>query len=155
MIDQEQFSNAMGAANSTGKSENHGLVNLVEKNNQLRNELNRLFDNPLRREFLTFEQVVDFFGYSAKWVRQQMAEGNLPYHAYGRSKFLFYISDVRQAILSGKLAPIRKVQEYDRKQKNTDRNKVSRSDQGTGGKTLEDLRNEGRRSTMDQFGSLS
>lgn len=112
----------------------------LENSSRLGNFSERFFDNSLRQEFLTFPQVVDFFDkYGEKWVRQQMTVGNLPYHTYGRDGVLFYIPEVRQAILDGNLAPIRR--------KNHDQNSIKKKryglrsiDQVSGTTSLEDLR---------------
>lgn len=100
---------------------------------------NQLFDNPLRKEFLTLPQVAKFFGYSEKWVRQQMAEGNLLFRSYGRDGVLFYVPDVRQAILDGSLAPIRKVQN-DQSKKNKIKKDVSSQSEVEGFSSIQDLR---------------
>ena len=98
-----------------------------------------LFDNPLRKEFLTFDQMAEFFGLSKKWLRQQMAAGKLPYRSYGRSGVLFYVPDVRQAILDGSLAPTSKVQ-HDHKTKNKIRRQVSGPCEGEGFSSIQELR---------------
>ena len=81
---------------------------VLENERQMKSDGHRLFDNLLRKEFLTFEEMAEFFQrYGSRWVRQQMAAGNLPYRTYGRDGVLFYVPEVRQAILEGRLAPIR------------------------------------------------
>jgi hypothetical protein len=130
------------------------MKSFVEEKSAMDKSSYQLFDNPLRREFLTLEQVIDFFGYTKKWVKRQMAEGRMPYHCYGRSKFLFYIPDIRQAILSGRLAPERKVQD-DYNSKDKKRNQISRSSQSERGQTLEDIRNERRSREMGELCAFS
>ena len=127
----------------------------VEENNNLREKISQLFDNPLKWEFLTFEQVVDFFGYSKKWVRQQMAEGYLPYHCYGKSGFLFYIPELRQAILSDQLAPIRRKNKNDKRHQNKKWNQISSESASERAKTLQDIRNEKRCGEMGELHSFS
>ncbi len=100
-----------------------------------------LFDNPLRKEFLTFQQMAAFFGrYGPKWVRQQMAGGNLPYRTYGRDGVLFYVPEVRQAILDGRLAPMRRNAKHDQSEKKEKRDNVRGNSSIQGAKTLKELR---------------
>lgn len=116
--------------------------NLLTQKNNSNSEQNHssLFENPLRKEFLTFDQVTEFFGYSKQWVRQQMANGNLPYRTYGRDGVLFYIPEVRQAILDGSLAPIRRQVQNDKREKKKEWKNIRSSRGGEGFSSIQDLR---------------
>src|SRR5690606_37393882 len=110
----------------------------LENLTHLGNFSEQLFDNPLRKEFLTFDQIVEFFGYSQQWVRQQMASGNLPYRSVGKSKVFFYVPEVRQAILEEALVPGRKVQN-DNQSKNQERKAVQGETDGERIASIQDL----------------
>jgi hypothetical protein len=68
------------------------------------NDNTLIFDNPLAREFLTLEQVARFLGYSPAWIMQQVAEGRLVCHPVGKKRTLFYLDEIRSAILRNDLA---------------------------------------------------
>jgi len=129
---------------SNNDSDEEDILNLVAKEVKTTDNNSsffQLFDNPLRKEFLTFDQVVAFFGrYGSKWVRQQMACGNLPYRTYGRDGILFYVPEVRQAILDGRLAPMRRNKSHDQNEKKEKGNILRSSSSIQGAKTLKELR---------------
>ena len=113
---------------------------ILENQVPLKANAEQFFDNPLRKEFLTFDQIVSFFSlYGERWIRRQMAEGHLPYRTYGRDGILFYVPEVRQAILDGSLAPIKKVQD-DYNSTNKNRQKVRSKSQSEGFASIQDLR---------------
>ena len=62
------------------------------------------FDNPLAKEFLTLEELARFFGYTKSWVMKQVADGKLTCHPVGKKVTLFYLDEVRRAILRNDLA---------------------------------------------------
>ncbi len=127
------------------------MTKSVEENPTMYKSTIQLFDNPLKRDFVTLDQLKELFGYKKKWFTQRMADGSLPYRQVGRHLILFYVPEVRQAILDGRLAAHRKVIQDDNNRSNKKRNKISSSSEGKGWKTLEDIRDEKRSGEMGQL----
>ncbi len=123
----------------------------VASENDLSVHKRQLFDNPLKREFVTLDQLEELFGYKKKWFTQRMAEGSLPYNQIGNRKILFYVPDVRQAILENKLAPNTRKVQYDRNKKNKIRSQIFSEGESAGGETLEDFRRQRRCKEMGEL----
>lgn len=121
----------------------------VAESKSLGDSHTQLFDNPLKREFLTIDCLVNIFQkeikngkkkYGEAWIRKKMASGDLPYIAYGRDGVLFYYPHIKKALLNGCLAP-REVH-YDSNHKKKIRNPIRSKSQGEGYCSIQDLRSQ-------------
>lgn len=65
----------------------------------------RFFDNPLNEDFLHLDTLAQFLRRSERWVMTRAVEGRLHAYPIAKGLYLFYVPEVRAAILAGLLAP--------------------------------------------------
>jgi len=100
-----------------------------------------LFDNPLLKEFIHKESLAKVLGVSKKWIGLKQSEGLLRGYQLTKTVTLFYIPEVREAILAGLLAPVRRESHDNQKTKNQGwKSEIPGSNQNRRKPNLQDLR---------------